>query len=342
MRDPVTCISSRRAVHGSAATEPPLMRLRSRTTLRPSCSSSAATRVARTLRGQLRPICWCPDRLRFGSTLHTQKLGAEKVRGVWSIYLLCCLCALGLFTPKPYSPLPNQQDVDFCLRLQNEIGNAQMGPGLVAVPLARVLHEFWSDSPFQMAAHFYKWAVGDGTLFDRFPQHTFRSWPNAAEVLSISAPAFLLGNGLSLLTPTLLRAATVPVVYTIVWVVGVLVVDVVADIALGDFTHRAILLQSPHPSTGPGHDCTCKYKYSTVFLTVAHVVANMYVVVLEAGRLKGHIWNRREWWNVMRRFDWHVGTLPGATERFQHTELVKFSGFVGLLAVVVLHISTRS
>lgn len=94
-----------------------------------------------------------------------------------------------------------------------------------------------------------------------------------------------------------------------------LLADVVVDMTMiGEFSHRCKLLEHEH---------------STVFLVASHILANAYVLVLETGRLYGHL-KRGHLGSVCRRFDWHCGRLANSCEVFQRREFYKFLGFAAV------------
>ena len=66
-----------------------------------------------------------------------------------------------------YSKTGGGEDVDYALR----VAKASGGGTFLSVPEARVVHPFWPGSVLTLASHFYNWAIGDGALFKRFPQH---------------------------------------------------------------------------------------------------------------------------------------------------------------------------
>lgn len=198
---------------------------------------------------------------------------------------------------------------------------------------AYVVHEFWDTNSFKLSQHFFAWATGDGALFSRFPEHTYHSWPNVVESLTLSLPVLLLSCSASAIDLVALPAPHVLVFAWVVWAVSVLTVDLLVDWVYGDRRHRTALLSSPDVNDG----AAAIAKYSPLFILVAHAVANMYVVILEAGRLKGHIWNRRQWGHFGARFDWHCGAeaMLEAPGRFREMERKKAVGFGFAAAVVV-------
>jgi LPS sulfotransferase NodH len=74
---------------------------------------------------------------------------------------------------KRYPKTGGGEDVDFCIRLQQESHQT-----CVAVPCALVMHPYW-DKPFNQV---FGWASGDVLCLDALPHSTFRAPPNWAEV----------------------------------------------------------------------------------------------------------------------------------------------------------------
>jgi glycosyltransferase involved in cell wall biosynthesis len=214
-----------------------------------------------------------------------------------------------------YAKTGGGEDVDYSLK----VTEACDGGRLLPVPEACVVHPFWPGSVFTLAHHFYSWAIGDGALFKRFPQHCHWSFPNVPETLFFVLPMLLLINGL--------------------WACArVLLLFLVADFAvdafnLSEYAHRCELLQQ----TGNGHDLEEVQGRSPLFHFAAHILANLYVVILECGRLRGHIGRGPEdiRHGVFRRFDWHIGRLPNAPRNFRKREACKFSLFVVIVAYEV-------
>ena len=59
------------------------------------------------------------------------------------------------------------EDVDFALR----VADASNGGKLIKVPEACVVHPFWPGRVFELMSHFFNWAIGDGGLLKRHPEH---------------------------------------------------------------------------------------------------------------------------------------------------------------------------
>jgi hypothetical protein len=172
--------------------------------------------------------------------------------------------------------------------------------------------------------HFFNWAVGDSALFERFPEHCYMSYPNAVEFFLLFAPVCLTLVCMDWVSFRSALLLEIPML---------ILVDFLCDVFdMGAFIHRCTLVQSK--------DGKLNEKYSTAYCVVAHFLANMYVHVLESGRVYGHISRKEMSTNFARRFDWHCGRLPRAKENFVRMEFCKFMLFL-LVSVlnmgVVLH-----
>ncbi len=192
-----------------------------------------------------------------------------------------------------YAKQGGGEDVDLCLRL-SDYGR------FVKAPKAVVYHPFWETSFYR---HFFGWALGDGALFCRFKQYTYRSWPNVIETLFVVLPLRLYFSEFS---------------RTALLVISFLCIDIIVDMMdITDFRHRVKVLGA---------------RWSLPYLLLGRIIGNSYVWVLELGRLIGHL-RRKQLQNFARRFDWLCQKIPGAPEKFAKTELVKFMCFVATILV---------
>jgi len=165
---------------------------------------------------------------------------------------------------------------------------ATNGGKLQKVPQACVVHPFWPGSVLELASHFFNWAIGDSTLFPRFPDRCYWSFPNVPETIFFLLPLLVMGPGCFVLQ-------LVP------WF---LIADFVVDACqFREYKHRCDLL---HVGTDP------VVRHSCWFYFFAHMLANLYVIVLECGRLYGHFSRGQLGYGLCRRFDWHCGRLEQA------------------------------
>lgn len=209
-----------------------------------------------------------------------------------------------------YAKTGGGEDVDYSLR----VTEACNGGRLLAVPEARVVHPFWPGSTYDLAAHFYNWAIGDGALFQRFPEHTYWSFPNLPETLILTLPLCCLWMQMNCWQYFLFVFSTIAA-------------DFVVDFFCGDYQHRISVVQ------GIGKDRLTE-KRGNLFYFFAHILANWFILVLESGRLRGHVtrWNFSQ--GPLRRFDWHIGRLPNAPDNFRQREGLKFCFFVAILSFI--------
>lgn len=202
-----------------------------------------------------------------------------------------------------YAKTGGGEDVDFALRWTSETGKK-----LRSEPEAIVHHPFWKGSVPEICRHFANWAVGDSALFNRFPEHVYQSYPNYVET------SFLLGIPLMLTSPS----------QCLVFLSTMFVADLVVDILWNggqEFRYRRECLHEDR------HRCRFPFYY----ILAAHALANVYVIVLEIGRLYGHL-KRGHIHNLTRRFDWHCGRLRHSERNFRRREACKFLGFLAVLA----------
>mmetsp|Transcript_22222 Transcript_22222/g.44688 ORF Transcript_22222/g.44688 Transcript_22222/m.44688 type:complete len:897 (+) Transcript_22222:1143-3833(+) len=207
-----------------------------------------------------------------------------------------------------YAKTGGGEDVDYSLR----VTEACNGGRLLAVPEARVVHPFWAGSVFALASHFHNWAIGDGALFQIFPEHTYWSFPNLPETILFTLPLCCLQMNY--------RQYFQFVSFSIA-------ADFVVDLVCDDYQHRIAVVQ------GIGKD-RVKEKRGHLFYFFAHVLANLFILGLEFGRLRGHIVRCNFAHGPFRRFDWHIGRLPNAPNNFRKREAHKFCFFVAILSSI--------
>lgn len=237
----------------------------------------------------------------------------------WGVTANLCVRRLpGIHFDTAYAKTGGGEDVDFCLRLT---AATQGKEHLLSVPTAKVVHEFWPGGLRVLIPHFFNWAVGDGALYKRHPGHTYLSWPNAAEVLAIIIVPLTL-------VLTLFLSVSICLMIVFECSLGVFLIDLIVDMSnRHEFDHRKRLLLLDDDGDKNIH-------FSKLYYITAHILANFYVIVLEFGRLYGHVRRGECMENIFRRFDWHCGRLPNAKNNFIQREFVKFSGFLAILLLV--------
>lgn len=181
-----------------------------------------------------------------------------------------------------------------------------------------VVHPFWPGSVVALASHFFNWSIGDGGLLERFPEYRYWSFPNFPETLLV-------------LSMIALWSGTTTVGWYCCWIVLFLVIDFVVDLGnQSEFEHRCQLLERGVTQQAQQQE---NWKRHPAFYVIAHALANLYVVLLECGRLYGHIVRGRvASVGFCRRFDWHCGNLPNARRNFRRREACKFLLFVLAMA----------
>ena len=209
-----------------------------------------------------------------------------------------------------YAKTGGGEDVDYALRVTEACGNGT----LLALPQARVVHPFWPGSFFALASHFHNWSIGDGALFKRFPQHCYWSFPNLPETIFFSLPICLLTQ--------------VGLWHYLQFSAKCIVADFLVDFIFGDYNHRINVVK------GIGEDQVVMNRSHTFYI-YAHILANLYVIGLECGRLRGHIRRLDMRHGIFRRFDWHIGRLEDAPKKFRVREAEKFIIFAALFVHLV-------
>ena len=77
------------------------------------------------------------------------------------------------------------------------------------------------------------------------------------------------------------------------------------------------------------------FQKSFMICAIAQIIANLYIICLESGRIVGHI-SRFHFKNIFRRFDWHCGMFPRGAYLFRRNELYKFMLFTLILQIYLL------
>lgn len=210
-----------------------------------------------------------------------------------------------------YAKTGGGEDVDYCLRLLRKTGGQ-----LYAAPHACVQHDFWSGGITALFHHFFNWAIGDGALFQRFPEHCYYSYPNVVETMILFVPIWI---AMALINPGF--GTMLPVE-----VMGLVLIDVLCEILDAEtFRHRCLLLG--------------EFAFPLSYYIVAHFMANIYVIILESGRFYGHYRRGEIVLNFARRFDWHCDRLTNSRRNFVSVEKKKFGFF---LLVSVLNVISHS
>ena len=209
-----------------------------------------------------------------------------------------------------YAKTGGGEDVDYALRVTEACG----GGSLLAIPEARVVHPFWPGSTFVLSSHFYNWAIGDGALFKKFPEYCYWSFPNLPETLVASLPVCLW--------------AQIGPLHYLVFILRSIAADFIVDFIFGNYRHRISIVQ------GIGKDKVATRR-SHFFYFFAHILANLYIIGLECGRLRGHVGRLDVSHGVCRRFDWHIGRLENAPKNFRSMEAKKFALFIAILTHIM-------
>jgi hypothetical protein len=207
-----------------------------------------------------------------------------------------------------YAKTGGGEDVDFCWRLVEDGGK------LRACPSAVVCHPFWPGSSLALSGHFCNWATGDSALFSWFPEHCYYSWPNAVELM------------LFLVSGLIVTGRVVDISFILTMALLFLAADVAVEMSdLSNLRNRCALVHFKRPAW---------------FFLAAHVLANIYVLILESGRLWGHL-KRGEFQHLTRRFDWHCGRLRNSAGNFVRHEFIKFVLFSSIVVISFAHFTSK-
>lgn len=98
----------------------------------------------------------------------------------------------------------------------------------------------------------------------------------------------------------------------------------------GDYKHRCSRLEACGGDYG-AEDCCNR---NPLFFIAAHILANIYVIVLECGRLWGHVVIRNNPFFLCQRFDWHCGRLAKALGNFRQREAYQFGLFLSIVVAL--------
>jgi hypothetical protein len=82
------------------------------------------------------------------------------------------------------------------------------------------------------------------------------------------------------------------------------------------------------------------FKRLAWFFLAVHVLANIYVLILESGRLWGHL-KRGEFQHLTRQFDWHCGRLRNSAGNFVRHEFIKFVLFSSIVVISFAHFTSK-
>ena len=218
-----------------------------------------------------------------------------------------------------YAKTGGGEDVDFALTLSKMTG----GLKLKSCPSARVTHLFWEGGIIQLSNHFFNWTIGDGALYFRFQDYTIMGANGSCDRLVYYSYPNLVEIFVFVIIPLSVQNAMVVGFGTAIFSIfrsGLLMgfADLMVDLCWNwglEVEHRISLLHR---------------RPNWIYILNAHLLANFYVIVLEFGRLYGHL-KRCQIINLCRRFDWHCGRHPKAQKTFILREKVKFIFFIAVL-----------
>jgi hypothetical protein len=188
------------------------------------------------------------------------------------------------------------EDIDYCLQLQKW--------PLLCVPNAKVIHPWWHGGD-RCYGHFYRWAVGDSNLIDKYPKLTYRNWPNVWEMTLI----------LLILMPLL------GIQQLLLCLLGIWLADIVMDIGRNMFSEQRYKQHS-------------QVKGWVRF--IASLESNIVKNSCELGHLLGPL-SRGKISYITKRFDWFCGMLPEVIPNERKRNLSRFVVFMSIVCAVVMH-----
>lgn len=214
------------------------------------------------------------------------------------------------------------EDIDFCLQ------KAAGGGRFVPAPAIRAQHPWWRGGAPDFG-RFFGWAVGDGALIPRYPQHTYRdSAPNSIELMGA---AVLLAAALLALC-LLGRILGQPVGRAdVAWPAATLAaLAALPAVVFSEILHDVIRYHLFEPRAYPFIPLGSRRR------VLASMVGALIRIASESGRLYGLL-RRGEFGPslLLRRFDWFAGLWPPGIAEERRLRLRKFSLFVGVYALLL-------
>lgn len=187
------------------------------------------------------------------------------------------------------------EDIDYCLQLKRY--------PLISVPEAIATHPWWSDGN-RTYGHFYRWAIGDSLLMDKYPHLTYRIAPNVWEVTLILLVIMLFSWNARLLG----------------WILSVWLADVVMDVY--------------HLMTD--EDKLREHSARGWLRLLAAIESNLVKNSCELGHLMGPMIRNKSLSHITKRFDWFCGLEPVIPSNEQKKHLRRFGGFIFAISMWML------
>ncbi len=187
------------------------------------------------------------------------------------------------------------EDIDYCLQLNKW--------PMLAVPQAICLHPWWNQGR-RTYRHFYRWAVGDSVLIDKYPRLSYMSYPNVIEFGLI---------GVVLLGPFVMGLYA-----ALASLISVFVIDAALDVVRG-MLFRERREKQPH--------------MRGIRRFLALLESNLVKNSSELGHLLGPM-QRGKFNRMCLRFDWFCGLEPNVIAGERRKALLRFVIFVATLFLV--------
>ncbi|KAJ7107297.1 NAD-dependent epimerase/dehydratase [Mycena crocata] len=198
------------------------------------------------------------------------------------------------------------EDIDYC-RKKRDASLATGNQGFCSAPKVRVTHPWWSGGR-RSYKRFFMWSQGDGGLIKRYPEITYRDFPNSAELTLMCIAA----SGIDFLSG--IRAGN--------WALSVLGLKCGLAIVLTNIVHDC------YRHLWRDIDRTLSFETEVTGLRwlAAVIESALLRMASEAGRAIG-ILKRGEIACLGQRFDWFAGTMQGAIEDERKNNFQRLCGF---------------
>ncbi|KAJ7675794.1 glycosyltransferase family 2 protein, partial [Mycena polygramma] len=202
------------------------------------------------------------------------------------------------------------EDIDFC-RKQRDASIAAGKQGFLPAPRVRVTHPWWSGGS-RSYWRFYMWGQGDGGLIKKYPELTYRDFPNSAELILACAAVGVVAG--------IIAKSWSPLNAGLKCCVVVIFANVVHD------CYRHLWRDV---------DRTLAFETGVTGLRWAAAVVESALLRMasEGGRAIG-ILKRGELSLLGRRFDWFTGTMPGAIKEERLNSFQRVCVLVFILTAV--------
>ena len=221
----------------------------------------------------------------------------------------------GVFYDVDFPKTGGGEDIDFC-RKKREISLKEGNEAFRAAPNVIVTHPWWFGGK-RVYRRFYMWAVGDGGLVKKYPEHRYQdAAPNSAELLLLCASLFLAGGACALVNND--------------WNISILSLKATLAVFIANIAHDFYR----HLWRDVDRTTTINTTVRGIWWTLAIVDSSMLRMVSEAGRAIGMI-RRGQIVLLGQRFDWFTGRAGNKPiEEERKNSLQRMALVVALVALL--------